>query len=271
MECKLDDVTIHYEMRGEGRAIVALSGWSLDHRQSEADLEPLFEKRSGWKRIYPDLPGTGASPKADSITGADDLLDVIVRFIDGVIPGERCAVMGTSYGGYLARGVVHRCFDRLDGLFITVAPILADPEKRTLPQHVTLVQDASIFAGMDAAQMQEFQEIAVVQSRKVLDFDNRVIAPAVQTADMQFLEKVREHYGFSFDVDALPKPFPRPALFLMGRQDSVCGYRDAWQIIENYPRATFAVLDRAGHMVSIEQEGLYRALVSEWLDRVEEG
>jgi pimeloyl-ACP methyl ester carboxylesterase len=59
-------------------------------------------------------------------------------------------------------------------------------------------------------------------------------------------------------------------LFLTGRFDHWCGYRDAYQILDNYPRATFAVLDRAGHGLTIEQNILFRALVSEWLDRVEE-
>jgi pimeloyl-ACP methyl ester carboxylesterase len=48
------------------------------------------------------------------------------------------------------------------------------------------------------------------------------------------------------------------------------GYRDAWEILENYPRSTFAVLDRAGHNLQIEQETLFNALVNGWLDRVEE-
>lgn len=53
-------------------------------------------------------------------------------------------------------------------------------------------------------------------------------------------------------------------------QDDVVGYRDAWEILENYPRGTFVVLDRSGHLLTIEEEELLRALVSEWLDRVEE-
>jgi hypothetical protein len=40
--------------------------------------------------------------------------------------------------------------------------------------------------------------------------------------------------------------------------------------LESYPRATFAVLDRAGYNLPIEQERLFAALVEEWLDRVEE-
>ena len=57
---------------------------------------------------------------------------------------------------------------------------------------------------------------------------------------------------------------------LMGRQDSSCGYHDAWSILENDPRGTFVVLDRAGHGLMVEQGDLFNALANEWLDRVEE-
>lgn len=40
--------------------------------------------------------------------------------------------------------------------------------------------------------------------------------------------------------------------------------------LENYPRGTLTVLDRAGHNLQIEQETLSNALVNEWFDRVEE-
>jgi pimeloyl-ACP methyl ester carboxylesterase len=79
-----------------------------------------------------------------------------------------------------------------------------------------------------------------------------------------------ENYEFSFAVDALAKPCPAPALIVSGRQDSIVGYRDAWEIIENYPRATFAVLDRSGYLLGVEQADLFGRLAGEWLDRVEE-
>jgi pimeloyl-ACP methyl ester carboxylesterase len=68
----------------------------------------------------------------------------------------------------------------------------------------------------------------------------------------------------------LATPFPSPTLILTGRQDSTAGYRDTWAILENYPRATFAVLDRAGHLVVVDQPELFQSLIREWLNRVEE-
>jgi pimeloyl-ACP methyl ester carboxylesterase len=67
----------------------------------------------------------------------------------------------------------------------------------------------------------------------------------------------------------LPELFEGPSLFLAGRQDPVVGYQDAWPILEQYPRASFVVLDRASHDFPFEQKALFKALVDDWLDRME--
>jgi pimeloyl-ACP methyl ester carboxylesterase len=46
------------------------------------------------------------------------------------------------------------------------------------------------------------------------------------------------------------------------------GYRDSWKLIENYSRASFVILDKAGHDLQNEQEELFQELVKEWIDRV---
>jgi pimeloyl-ACP methyl ester carboxylesterase len=247
-----------------------LHGLPTDHRHMMSDMEPLFEHRTGWKRIYPDLPGMGKTPGPDWINHQDQMLDVVLTFVDKVIPEQRFAVAGTSYGGYMARGVVYRRAAWISGVLLTVPVIRAKSDQRDLPPQTTLVQDAALISEMEPDEARDFQEVAVVQSRKLLTAIRVNISPAVKIADQKFLDRVRENYAFSFDVDVLPEPFTGPTLILAGRQDSWCGYKDAWGILENYPRGTFVVLDRAGHGLCSEQESLFRALVSEWLDRVEE-
>lgn len=57
---------------------------------------------------------------------------------------------------------------------------------------------------------------------------------------------------------------------MVGKQDNCVGYKDAWNILENFPRATFAVLDRAGHNLQIEHEEVFNALINDWLIRTTE-
>jgi pimeloyl-ACP methyl ester carboxylesterase len=270
MECRLEDITLTYEVVGEGRPIIMLHGWPLDHRHMMSELESVFQPRHGWKRVYPDLPGMGRTPGPDWVTHQDQMLDITLAFIDSVIPGQRFVVVGASYGGYLARGVVHERADLMDGLLLTVPVIRADESERALPPAVTLVEDPALISELSPVEAEAMREIAVVQSRELLEWLRANIFPAIEAADQAFLSRVRENYAFSFDVDPLPEPFAGPTLILMGRQDGVCGCRDAWSIMEDYPRATFAVLDRAGHGLAVEQRHLFNVLVSEWLDRVEE-
>jgi pimeloyl-ACP methyl ester carboxylesterase len=273
MDCQLKDITVHYEMLGEGRPIILLHGTGVDHTYMVSDMEPLFKKRDGWERIYPDLPGHGKTPGMDWITNQDKMLEVVLEFVDKVIPGKRFVLTGSSKGAYLARGVVHHRFESIDGLLLTVPVIIADGEKRDMPSHVTLVTDPALVSELEPEEVEGFFQMAVVQSRKVLEYVRTNLSTPGELFDEPFVGKIVDHpenNNFSFAVDTLPKPFPAPTLIVAGRQDSVAGYRDAWKILDNYPRGTFVVLDRSGHFLGIEQEDLFHALVGEWLDRVEE-
>jgi pimeloyl-ACP methyl ester carboxylesterase len=269
MEIMVKSNPVYYEEYGEGIPILMLHGKPIDHHQMVADMEPLFKQRSGWRRIYPDLPGMGKTPGAAWITHIDQVLDLLMAFLQQVAPGQRYVVAGTSFGGYLARGLAYKQGSMIDGLLLVVPAINPDPEKRELPPRQVLVKDAQFLAALTPEEA-GFSNMSVVQSMEVLDTIRTVVRPAVQIADQPFLEKLEEHPEFSFPVDQVETPFPAPALILTGRQDFGAGYRDAWTILENFPRATFAVLDRAGHMLGVEQTTLFQALTNEWLDRVEE-
>lgn len=271
MRCRLDKITFHYKVRGKGRPLLALHGMPLDHRSMLAAIEPLFRRRKGWRRIYPDLPGMGKTKGPEWLESQDQVLDVLVEFIDRVIPGERFCVAGLSYGGLLAQGLVHRLGERLDGMLLVV-PSMGPKAKRDLPRRQVLRREEIDFDGVSAEDVASFREIAVMQTQDLLETWKQSILPGIAVADHEFVSRLERRYEFSFDITSMPRPFLKPALFLLGRQDNVCGYRDAWKTLENYPRAAFAVLDRAGHCLGpgMEEEELYMALAANWLERVEE-
>ncbi len=271
-DCRVKGVTVYHEEHGEGRPLLMLHGWGLDHRHLVSAMEPLFAQRSGWQRIYLDLPGCGKTPSAAWIKGQDQILECVLGFIDWLMPGQRFAVAGASAGALLARGVAYRRGADMDGLLLVVPVAIAEDAKRDRPAPATLVRDEALLGRLSAEDVKLLNG-AVVQSQRYVDAQRRDFLPALEDADQAFLRPIREdaaRYGFSFDVDALEQPFAAPALILMGRQDSAVGYRDQWRLVQNYPRGTVAILDRAGHGLEVEQQELFRVLVSEWLDRVEE-
>jgi pimeloyl-ACP methyl ester carboxylesterase len=264
MQCDIGDVAMYYETYGSGRPMVMLPGRPSDHRVMERFMEPVFAQREGWLRIYPDLPGTGRTPSVDRLATHDAMLEAVLAFIDKVIPGQHFVLAGLSYGGYLARGVVYHRAASMDGLMLCVPQVKADPAEAQLPPRTIIVEDPTI-----AAELGPISNLMVVQSPREAEAVRELLAE-VRIADHPFNDRLEESGPFSFDVDTPPTPFGAPTLIVTARQDDLCGYRDAWDLLDNYPRATFAVLDRAGHFVNIEQDALCQALMREWLDRVEE-
>src|SRR6202035_3639841 len=109
---------------------VFIHGWPLDHRIELADYEPIFSRRRGWQRIYFDLPGMGKTPARDWIVDQDAILDVVLGFIDRVVAGRRFAIAGTSLGGYLARAVLRRRGQDVDGLLLRVPLMIPEDALR---------------------------------------------------------------------------------------------------------------------------------------------
>lgn len=263
-------VPVHYESRGSGRPVVMIHGFTLDRRSLIGCMEPVFSGRAGWRRIYFDLPGMGRTPGSEAIASSDDMLDVVLGFIDAVIPGQRFSLVGQSYGGYLARGVLARRAASVDGMALICPVVVAERGKRELPQRSVVVKDEAFLASLGGADADAFTSNFVVQNRLTWQRFQEELLPGIRRADQAFLEGIAHRYALSFDPDALSRPFARPVLVLTGRQDSDVGFRDQWRMLESYPRVTFAMLDRAGHGLLIEQPGLLTCIAREWLDRVVE-
>ena len=271
MECVIKGLAVHYEVQGQGTPVLLIHGYHVDSRLMSGCFEPVFEGLEGYRRVYIDLPGMGRTKSADWIRSADDMLELLIAFINRVMPGERFLLAGESYGGYLARGVVRRLGARVAGLLLLCSVGGAEFKKRSLPPRTVLNADEALLSSLAPEVAADFEGSNVIQTPEVWERFRDEVLCGLRVADRPFLKLYQQNgYGFSFDVDAMDAPYPNPALILAGRQDDCVGYKDAWAILENYPRATFAVLDRSGHNLQIEQSALFCALTLEWLERVRE-
>ncbi|MDW4511672.1 alpha/beta hydrolase [Priestia megaterium] len=260
-------MSIYHKVIGDGYPIVMLHGWTLDHQVMLNAMEPLFEKRSHWKRIYIDLPGMGNSEPQLSIQNSDNILEAILRLLDEIIPDQQFIVCGNSYGGYIARGIVRSRQDKVRGLLLMAPLIIPEYDERVVPQQTVLKKDNDLISRLSPEEADEFCSMGVVQGQTEWErFQNEILLPSKQT-NHEFVNSIRQNgYGFTFDISF---KLEHPTLIITGRQDNVVGYQDAWQLIEDYPRATFAVLDMAGHNLQIEQTDVFNVLVHNWLNRLE--
>jgi len=268
MDQTVRDVNVHYEEAGGGRPILILHGWPGDGLTTMPEFEPFFATRPGWRRIYADVMGMPTAPVPDWLQGPDQVLDVLIEFMDLIAPGERFAMAAVSKGAYFGMGILHHRPDQVEGALFSV-PLLesvkAHPE-HPLADRQVLRHDPAMVAALKPGE-EWVLDYLVVQSESALDGIRQWQYPSPQT---EASLSVFRGKWFSFDATALAEPYPGPVLMLLGHQDDNNGYRAGWSMIEQFPRGTFVVLDAAGHLLDVEQPALRHALIAEWLDRVEE-
>lgn len=236
---------MHYESFGEGRPIIFLPGWGGDAGEGRDVHEAVFDQHPGWRRIYVDPPGTGKSPAIPAITNQDGMLAAILELIADLTGTEPFALAGTSAGGLHARGIIRRDPSRVLGLLLRVPGIVVDRSQRRLPVDGPAATEAW------REKQRVYYDVAEAQ------------------ADLEFLGRIQGDLAtYSLSEDPTTR-FNRPTLIVTGRRDTMTGYADAWSILDDYPRATYVALDGEGHELPVRSTAVYRALVSDWLDRIE--
>lgn len=265
--CKARKAEIYYEDLGEGIPIIMIHGFSPDHRLMKGCMEPLFKDRRGWRRIYMDLPGMGRTKNYQDVSTTDDMLESVIELIDYLIPNQDYVIAGESYGGYLARGIIHKQLSRVKGAGFICPVIYPDSIDRSLVPHKVMRRDESFLEGLSHEEIEDFSQNNVVLNEYTWKRYNQEILSGVKQSDSTLLTRVQENYGFSFAVNQYE--FNKPSVFLMGRQDSVVGFQDALDLLNKFSRGTFGIIDEAGHNLQIEKQDVFNSLMNDWLDRVE--
>lgn len=256
MEIRVGEVVVHYVEHGTGRPVLVLHGAGVDHREAEACFEPAFDGVAGLRRIYPDLPGMGRTTAPETLRSADDVLHTLLDFADEVTGGTAYLLAGHSAGAYFAQGMAARHPGRVAGLAL-VCPLL--PGLRDVPEHRVVAGSGEI--GDDV-----FRSYFVVQTPEMLERYERHVSPAAALVDRTALGRIGERW----ELTSVHTPAdPGPTVIVAGRLDSTVGHAAATDLLDQYPHASLAVVDEAGHALPHERPELLRALLADWLARVE--
>lgn len=257
MRCRINDVTVHVVEHGTGTPLVALHGSGVDHREIEAALEPVVPG-TGYRRIYPDLPGMGHST-ADGLNRNDDVVRLVGGLVDHLCGGP-ALLLGHSYGAYLARGVAAQRPDVVRGLAL-LCPVAQ--RSRNVPDREVVRQDAEAYDELEPEQRAGFDEYFVVRTPATARRYRDHVVPGMKLADETALGRIFATWA----VDVGSKPFLPPTLIVAGRRDCVVGYSDAMELIDSYPHATLAVIEDAGHALMHERPDLLAPLLRDWFAR----
>lgn len=263
------DINIYYQEIGSGKPILILHGLSCNLELMKGCIEPIFKDNKEFKRIYVDLPGMGKSDANLNYASSDKILQILLSFFNDIVK-ENFLLIGESYGGYLARGILAYLSTYIEGMMLLCPLIIPDSNKRNLPKNIFTYQDNDFLSTLSQNERKEFSEYAVIANQMTYQRYINEIYSGIKVANQLFINHLEKYYSFSTDVDSVIHNlhYDKPVLFICGKQDNCVGYKDLWKLYDDYSRATFSILDLAGHNLQIEQPRLFNELVINWLERI---
>lgn len=254
----------HVVRRGSGTPLIAVHGNAVDHRLL-LPLDEALAAAGGFERIYVDLPGFGETPALEDAGGLPELAAWLVEWIRSEVGERPFALLGNSLGGLLARHVAAEFGEQVRGLALLAPVVDPDEEKRDRDDLVVRERDEALLAELDEDEAEPFLTMSPRLTRDTWERFREHVLPGVAEMDGHALEKLQERYFLAEDTDPTLEV---PVLILTGREDHLVGHRDQLRLMEGWPRATYAVLESAGHNLHLDQPEAVDALLRVWARQV---
>lgn len=267
MNCDVTKGSIYYEVYGEEFPVLILHSTGTDHRSMKAWIEPIFETIQGFQRIYIDLPAHGRSMIDEHVKSTDDILTNILYFIDKTLYDRAFLLLGFSFGGYLAQGILHFRHEQVKGICLLASTLHL--KERSLPEKLVFQEDEAVLSTLNPDIRAAFETLMTYQNKENLECFFNEVQPGRLLANKDFLTSNwrTEGYFFSEEPFSNVQSLQQLALIILGKQDAICGYKDHYALVDKFPNSTYAILDGAGHMLPIEKRELVQELVKDWLVR----
>lgn len=269
MRFNFEEEELFYDITGSGHPLIILHAMGTDHVSMKAWLEPLFQDLEGFQRIYIDIPAHGQST-CNKVQSTEDMRRIILSFIDEVLGVKSFSLIGHSFGGYIAQGILSARGNQVAGICL-LAPAIHLKE-RTLPDKVVRAKDEESLASVSPDIRAAFETLLVYQTKKNLGRFLEEVQPGRLLADREFLQSNWREQGYFFKETPFENhsELEQSALLICGKQDSVCGFKDYVFLLDIFQNMTFAVLDQAGHLMTIEKREMVQLLVNDWLRKMQE-
>lgn len=255
MKTVINDTTIHYEVNGSGTPMLIIHGLAQNIDSMQIPLMPVLAA-ANIQQIYVELPGMGESSANIGVGSSDAILALLETFVNQIIGDQPFYVVGHSYGGYLALGLIHDWPTRILGAFLTCPVTIADAPDRHVAHHYVAVQtDFPVKYNQDA--FAAFKDMNVNLNADAWNAYQQQVLPGLQQANHDFIALLRKHYQFSFESSLMQTPFKGPVTLLLGRQDSTVGFQDQLPLLNSFSHLTVGLIDHAGHNLLQDQPRLF--------------
>jgi 3-oxoadipate enol-lactonase len=256
-------VEIAYDDVGSGPVVVLLHGYPFNRTLWRDQVAALQE---GHRVIVPDLRGHGGS----GIVPGPATMELMAGDIAGLLDNlkiEQAAIGGLSMGGYVALAFCRVFPFRVQSLILAATRAQADNEEAKQNREVQAakarregmkgIADALLPKMLTAETVAKRPEI-VKHVRGMMASTN----PEGAAAALQGMATRQDQTSFLSEIVA-------PTLILVGSEDAITPPADAELMNREIKGSRLQIIERAGHVLNLEQPGEFNAALRRFLSGVE--
>jgi proline-specific peptidase len=259
---------------GTGYPLMLLHGGpGLDHHYFRPWLDPLAEQ--GFRVIYVDERGQGGSPRVDPATLSIQVFAQDIDRLARAMQLDQYAVMGHSFGAIIA---LSHALERgsADQYVISAGAASAESMLADVEREIENFEPASMREQIRRSWDEEPHLTTVEQSRELMAAQmpfhfwemGDAYSRYMQSDDTVYAPEVTAYFaakgygGFEW-VDHL-RWIRKPMLVLAGRYDRTCTVGQAEVIHHEVEGSQLVVIEKAAHMMHIEQPKAYLDAIRTW-------
>ncbi|MFG2397342.1 alpha/beta fold hydrolase [Streptomyces lydicus] len=256
-----EEITIGYEDRGTGEALVLVHGHPFNRSMWRPQIEHFA--RAGWRVIAPDLRGYGESSVVPGTTPLETFVRDTVALLDrlGI---ERFVLGGLSMGGQIVMEF-HRLFpDRIRAVVLADTFAAAETAEGRAARHA--MADRLVREGMDGYAHEVLTKMITPHTAARRPEVARHVLGMMTSTPPEGAAAALRGRAERPDYTDLLADIAVPVLVVVGADDEYTPVSDARVLHEGVPAGTLAVIEGAAHMPNLEREQEFNAVLAEFLD-----
>jgi pimeloyl-ACP methyl ester carboxylesterase len=245
----VNDLLIHYELKGRGRLVLLLHGWG-DNLRGLKNLQDELAK--DYQVLAVDLPGFGASQAPPIAWDLDNYATFLRDFLAKLDVAKLYAVVGHSNGGALALRAIGTDRFELAKLVVIAASGIRNSQKlrRTGLKVLAKTGNAATFW------LPEKHRRGLQKRLYGVAGSDMLVVPQLQET---FKRTVRQ------DVQADAAKVEQPTLLIYASDDRAVPLADGRRYHQLIKNSTLEVIEEAGHFVHLDQPARVLALIKDFL------
>lgn len=248
---------IHFQSRGNGRAVVLVHGFLGSHKLWQSQVQELSKR---YRTIAVDLPGHGLSESLGYLHSMELLADLI-RALLKHLKIRKIILIGHSMGGYVSLAFAEKYTDCLQGLILVNTTAASDSSKRKKSRQQLIDLLPKKRSQLLSQLVNSFFVIPSLKRRfAVMKYQNW----AMQCESRGIAASVKGMMERK-EREIILKFAPYPYLIVAGEKDPIVELKQNQSEVKLGKDGRLVVLEDSGHISPLEQPWKLNQIITKFL------